>query len=315
MKLSDFQQRAAQGGNSSKSQFPRNCRHVLRVEAGTPSFETLYREMKQVAGNTGRFVEVLPGHMAFRFESFEAHLKFYTFVVSSHIRILRPGEDLLPADMMIGAASLSEKFRECRSRVHEDAFEARLAQHMIGPILGRLNEVKVDYVYQTSLFLRRSIVRYQVLALYRLLDKPNEKGKTGITASIESLLDMARSEDVLSAQQLDKYIRDFAKIKTDGAQGEYDLVQAIRDLRNTQVAHSLIPHTDPTDQLWAHHVSEFADEIFRFMVELEGDLTEATGIALNSLRINADRFRDDTDALWQLLVTEKTPGEEVWERR
>ena len=111
------------------------------------------------------------------------------------------------------------------------------------------------------------------------------------------------------------FARDFEKIKTNGAQGEYDLVQAIRDLRNIQVAHSLIPHTDPTDQLWAHHLAEFADEVFRFVVELEGALTEATGIALSSLRTNGDRFRDNADALWQLLVTEKTPGEEVWKRR
>jgi hypothetical protein len=95
--------------------------------------------------------------------------------------------------------------------------------------------------------------------------------------------------------------------------GEYDLVQAIRDLRNIQVAHSLIPHTDPTEHLWAHHLSDFADNIFSFMVELEGDLTEATGIALDSLRNSADRFRDN--ALWQLIVTERTPAEEVWKRR
>ncbi|WP_377829296.1 hypothetical protein ACFKHW_04265 [Bradyrhizobium lupini] len=186
---------------------------------------------------------------------------------------------------------------------------------MVEPLLGKMTQIKANYIYQTSLFLRRSIVRYLVLALYRLLDKPNEKGKTGVTASIESLLEMARSEDVLSGQQVDQFTRDFEKIKTDGVQGEYNFVQAIRDLRNIQVAHSLIPHADPTDQLWAHHLSDFADEIFRLMVELEGALTEATGVALNSLRTNADRFRDNADALWQVLVTEKTPGEEVWKRR
>jgi hypothetical protein len=315
MKRPEIQQKAAQAGSRAKLQSLKNCRHVLRVEADTPKFGMLYDHMKMVAGDTGRFVEVLPGHMAFHFEGFEACSKFHSFVVSSYVRILRPGEDLLPEGMMIATVSVSEKFKECRSRVHDDAFEARLAERMVGPILGRMTEIKADYVYQTSLFLRRSIVRYLVLALYRLLDKPNERGKTGVTASIESLLEMARTEDVLSGQQLDQFARDFEKIKTDGAQGEYDLVQAIRDLRNIQVAHSLIPYTDPTDQLWAHHLAEFADEVFCFVVELEGALTEATGIALSSLRTNGDRFRDNADALWQLLVTEKTPGEEVWKRR
>jgi hypothetical protein len=297
-----------------RSRFPGNCRHVLRV-SHTSKFNDLYEQMRQLAGNTDRYVEVLPGHLAFHFEDFEAHAKFYSSVVSGHIAILRPGEDILPIDMMLGTVVLSDKFRECRIRVHDDAFEARLAQHMVGPILGKMTQIKVDYIYQSSLFLRRSTVRYLVLALYRLVDKPNETGKTGVTASIESLLDMARSEDVLSGQQIDKYGADFEKIKADGAWGEYDLVQAIRDLRNIQVAHSLIPHSDPTNDLWNHHLSDFADRIFSFMIDLEGDLTEATGIASSSLRTNADRFRDNADALWQLLVTERTSGADVWKRR
>ena len=99
--------------------------------------------------------------------------------------------------------------------------------------------------------------------LYGLLDKPNEKGKTGVTASIESLLEMARSEDILSDQQIKAFTAELEKIKAGGPSGEYDLVQAIRDLRNIQVAHSLIPHADPTDQLWAHDLVDFAEAVFR----------------------------------------------------
>jgi hypothetical protein len=314
VKLTNVERQPGPPASNLKSRFPGNCRHVLRV-AHTAKFNDLYEQMRQLAGNTDRYVEVLPGHLAFHFEKFEAHAKFYSFVVSGHIGILRPGEDIQPIDMMRETASLSDKLKECRLRVHDDAFEARLAQHMVEPVLGKMTQIKVDYIYESSLFLRRSIVRYLVLALYRLLDKPNEQGKTGVTASIESLLDMARSEDVLSGEQIDKHSADFEKIKAEGAWGEYDLVQAIRDLRNIQVAHSLIPHEDPTNDLWNHHLSDFADRIFSFIIELEGDLTEATGIALNSLRTNADRFRDNADALWQLLVTERTLGGDVWKRR
>jgi hypothetical protein len=287
---------------------------VLRV-AHTSKFNDLYEQMRQFAGNTDRYVEVLPRHLAFHFEEFDAHAKFCSSVVSSHIAILRPGEDVLPIDMMVGSASSSDTFKECRLRVHDDAFEARLAQHTVKPVLQNMENIKVDYVYQTSIFLRRSMARYLVLALYRLLDKPNEKGSTGVTASIASLLEMARSEDVLSRRQVNKYTTEFEKIKTDGAWGEYDLVQAIRDLRNIQVAHSLIPHKDPTDEIWAHHLADFADKMFSFMIDLEGDLTEATGTALSSLRLDADRFRDNADVLWHLLVTERTPAENVWDRR
>jgi hypothetical protein len=191
---------------------------VLRLE-DSPKFNDLFAQMKQLAGSTARYVEVLPRHAAFHFESFDACSKFYSYVVSSYVRILRPGEYISIANMMIGAVPLSDKFKECRIRVHDDTFETRLAQNMVSPALSKMNQIKVDYVYQASLFLRRSIVRYLVLALYRLLDKPNEKGKTGVTASIESLLEMARTEDVLSGQQVDKYVRDFEKIKADSAWG------------------------------------------------------------------------------------------------
>ncbi|MCK1383650.1 hypothetical protein [Bradyrhizobium sp. 21] len=304
--------RPLSGGTTKPS---RKCRHVLRVEADTSKFSELYDQMKLLAGDTQRFVEVLPGHAAFHFEKFDVYTAFRSLVVSRHVRILRPGEDLAPEKMMIVATPMSDKFKECRLRVHDDAFEARLAQHIMGPILSRLNEVSVDYIYEPSIFLRRSMVRYLVLALYRLLDKPNEKGATGVTASIQSLLEMARSEDILLPEQLAALERDFEKVKADGADGEYDILTAIREVRNIQVAHSLIPHSDPTDQLWAHHLDNFADEVFRLMVELEGVLTEATGAALNCLRNNADRFRDNTGAFWQLLVTESTPYEDVWRRR
>jgi hypothetical protein len=126
---------------------------------------------------------------------------------------------------------------------------------------------------------------------------------------------MARGEKILSDQQIQKFSADLEKLKADGGQGEYDLVQAIRDLRHLQVAHSLIPHAEPTDQLWAHHLVDFAEGLFALVVDLEAALTEATGVALNDLRTNADRFRGNTAALWQLLITEKTTGEQVWSRR
>lgn len=243
---------------------PRNCRHVVRVDADISKFMVLYDGARACAGNTNRYVEVLPGHMAFNVETLDAYSKLYAFVASLHLRILTPGEDLPPHKMMRGARVVSEKFTACRERVHDDAFETQLALHMVSPLLSsRLSDIKIDYVYQSSLFLRRSIVRYLVLDLYGLLDKPNEKGKTGVTASIESLLEMARSEDILSDQQIKAFTAELEKIKAGGPSGEYDLVQAIRDLRNIQVAHSLIPHADPTDQLWAHDLVDFAEAVFR----------------------------------------------------
>jgi hypothetical protein len=67
-----------------RARFPGNCRHVLRI-SHTSKFNDLYEQMRQLAGNTDRYVEVLPGHLAFHFEDYEAYARFYSSVVSGHI--------------------------------------------------------------------------------------------------------------------------------------------------------------------------------------------------------------------------------------
>jgi AbiU2 len=198
----------------------------------------------------------------------------------------------------------SDKLRACRDRVHDDAFEAQIALQMVEPLLGNtLKLLEVRYLYDSALFLRRALVRYLALALYRLLDKPNGAGRTGITASVPSLLEMAKSEGFLSEAQFQKLAAEFDSIKARGADGEYDLVQALRDLRNIQVAHSLIPWIDPTDQLWAHHLAEFAEAIFDFVVRLESILADSTGVGLSDLRKNAGEFGSSAGQFWKLLTS------------
>jgi len=196
---------------------------------------------------------------------------------------------------------VSEKFHACRVLVHDDAFEAQITLHMVLPLLKNVvRELKRDYLYKSGVFLRRSLTRYLVLALFRLIDKPNESGATGVTASISSLLEMAKAEKVLTDDQIRQFTDDFNEIKSEGAQGEYDLVQAIRNLRTIQVAHSLIPKLDPTDQVWAHDLADFAEAIFNFVVDLEAALEKATGITLTDLRENADAGQ-----FWRALTSMK----------
>lgn len=198
----------------------------------------------------------------------------------------------------------SENFDSCRERVHDDAFEARLALHMTLPLLkNTLKELKPDYLYNSGVFLRRALTRYLALVLCRLLDRPNDRGRTGITASISSLLAMTKAEDVLAEDRVQKFTADFEKIKADAARGEYNLVQALRDLRNIQVAHSLIPWEDPTDQLWAHDLIEFAEAVFNFVVDLEAALSEATSETLKDLRKNSEAFEASAAQFWQVLTS------------
>jgi hypothetical protein len=197
----------------------------------------------------------------------------------------------------------SETFSRCRARVHDDAFEAQIALLMAAPLLNNdLDALAIDYVRKSSIFLRRALVRYLTLALFRLLDKPNERGRTGITVSISGLLEMAKAENVLSDTQYRQLTSEIETIKSSGADGEYDLVQSIPDLRNIQVAHSLIPWDDPTDNLYAHHLFEVAEKIFDYVVDLETILAAATGVTLSDLRANTKAFGSSAGQFWQAMA-------------
>jgi hypothetical protein len=117
-------------------------------------------------------------------------------------------------------------------------------------------------------------------------------------AVIASLLKMAESEGVLSKELTEKLTDELGKIKADGARGEYDMVKAIVALRDIQVAHSLIPWTDPTDQLWSHHLVDFAEAVFKFVVRLDTALADATGVILSDLPKAADDFKESAGEFW-----------------
>ena len=261
--------------------------HVARIDGGPADFEVLFEAAKRFAKDTDRWVEIQPGHMSFHFESEEAYSQFLKF---SEGRKMKPG---------------SEKFQACRRLVHDNGFEAKIASDMVLPLLkNALNELKTKYLRDSGIFLRRALTRYAALVACRLLEEPNESGKTGITASIASLLEMAEAESLLPAEKIAQLRAKFEKIKADAADGKYDLVKSLRDLRNIHVAHSLIPWKEPTD-VWAHHLVDFIDALFQFVTHLETALAEATGITLGDLETNAKSFADSAGQFWRAQTTLK----------
>jgi hypothetical protein len=197
------------------------------------------------------------------------------------------------------AKTPSGQFNTCRKLVCDDAFETQLAAEMATPLLsGTLT--KINEHYPVGVFLRRSLTRYLALVLSRLLDKP-ENGRTGVSASIASLLDMAQTEAILDNTQIERFVSDFEKIKNSAAQGAYDLVRALRDLRNIHLAHTLIPWNRPRDDVAGHHLTDFAEAIFNFVMTLDQALADATSISLADLRKSAEDFRSDVDRFYEAL--------------
>jgi hypothetical protein len=198
----------------------------------------------------------------------------------------------------------STRFGECRELVRSDALEAQRTLRMVVPLLsGALREIKDDYLHSCAVFLRRALARYFALALCRLLEKPDDAGKTGATASISSLLEMTESEGVLSESEVQEFVSEFEVIKMEAAQGEYDLIRALREVRNIQLAHTLIPRNDPTDELWFHHLADFGEEVFDLVVDIDAALAEATGVTLASLPKSADAFALNAAQFWRSLIS------------
>ena len=193
----------------------------------------------------------------------------------------------------------SKQFNTCRKLVFDDALKARLAAEMATPLLGgELTKIKGHY--PVGIFLRRSLTRYLSLVLSRLLDKL-EEGRTGITASIASLLEMAHNERILSGIKIQRFVSDFDKIKTHAAQGQYDLVSALRGLRNIHLAHKLIPWENPSNDVLGHDLIEFAEAIFKFVTRLNQAIATTTSNSLSDARKAANDFQRNVDTFFEAL--------------
>ncbi|SHH25769.1 hypothetical protein [Bradyrhizobium erythrophlei] len=110
---------------------------------------------------------------------------------------------------------------------------------------------------------------------------------------------------LLDAKAIDGLYAEFAGVKMNAAYGEYDLVKSLFGLRNMQIAHSLIPWKEPTDELWGHHLLDFVEAIFGFVVKIEVALTAATGTSLGDLKTSAEAFRDSAGQFWRAQTTLK----------
>ena len=119
---------------------PRDCKYVARVKADQSAFAALFEAADKCANSSDRWAEIQPGYMAFHFEAQAAHLKFCVYVANRNIQLIanddQHDKDLGKAAVQVIKAT-SENFRACRELVHDDAFEAWIALHMVPPLPGR----------------------------------------------------------------------------------------------------------------------------------------------------------------------------------
>jgi hypothetical protein len=172
----------------------------------------------------------------------------------------------LNAEDGIGEWLALTKYSRITGRVKDDAFELIVAVKIVEPLLS--NEPKTD----VPKFLRRILSRYAVLGVTRLM-APIGTGRTGTTASLKSLLQLAGSENILPAEFIEDMNARVSNLETEFEHEGFTL-QDLTHLRHTQIAHTLIPHQD-ANQVWMHAIVEAADKLFEIATEIEKALVDA----------------------------------------
>lgn len=161
---------------------------------------------------------------------------------------------------------MAQKLDDHRKRVKDDAFELILAVKIVEPLLSRQIESGVPT------FLRRILTRYAILGVTRLL-APAETGKTGTTASLRSLIALARRDEAISAEFAARTVAKIDQLAKEFERDGFSLKDLVH-LRHTQIAHTLIPH-QVSKEVWMHTIIEVANALFGLVKEVEETLVAA----------------------------------------
>ena len=148
---------------------------------------------------------------------------------------------------------------DLRKHVLEDAIELAETIGVVRPL------VTQNIVEPTRKFLRRVLARHVVLVLCRLYDQPNATGRTGVTASINGLLDaIEKSPGSLTPDDIKKFRAKSDELKNvyESAGGTFDELTVFR---HTELAHSLHPHDPTTPQIQWYPLEQFSQGTFELV--------------------------------------------------
>ena len=114
------------------------------------------------------------------------------------------------------------------------------------------------------LFVRRQLILQVALAVTRMHDNPGD-GKTGMTASIEALLDAAGR---LTVAHVSSFKAELAELRRRYQLGGGD-PEELRRFRHAELAHSLQRHNEPEAPLLLRPLWDFAHDTFELVSSME----------------------------------------------
>ncbi len=184
-----------------------------------------------------------------------------------------------------------------RQHVIEDAADLMSLLGLLDPIITLPRLKEADDIAHASRLLRKLLTRDLILIVCRLHEPADQRGQTGITASIDSLLDFAAGDiGVQKAEELKaKRKKIIADLEAKGTQfGD------LRIFRNAEIAHSLHRISRNSDNsLYYSSIAGFARETYDLILEIEQELVLYCGLtAFSDLRDLAEAWQRRGGVFW-----------------
>jgi hypothetical protein len=183
-----------------------------------------------------------------------------------------------------------------RQHVIDDIADLTSLIGLLDPIvtLPRLKEA--DDVAHAGRLLRKILSRDVILILCRLHEAADQRGTTGITASIDSLLDYA-APDIGEERTADLKKRRRQIVADLEAQGTK--FADLRAFRTTEIAHSLHRRSRETDNsLYYYSIAEFARNTYDLILEIEQELALIGLTPFSDLRDLTEAWQRRGNAFW-----------------
>jgi hypothetical protein len=191
---------------------------------------------------------------------------------------------------------------DLRNHLLDDAIELMETLGIVTPLVTTAN-VKTP----AQLLLRRLLARHVILVLTRMHATAGT-GRSGITASIDGVLEAAAKNSLLSATEISQFKTRRAALQKDMEPDGVSFTD-INLFRNTELAHSLHPHTANRPGLSWYVIHAFADGTYKLVQDMEAELVKSGAPALRTLPTDKwDEWVDHGRALWKCEAARPRPG-------
>lgn len=182
---------------------------------------------------------------------------------------------------------------DLRKHMLDDAIELMETLGMVDPLAQR-----ADLPTPAHRFLRRILAQHATLIFTRLHSKAG-KGRTGITASIDGVLEAAKQSPLFNPAEIaifqDRREKLLNEMPADGVS-----IKQLNSFRNAELAHSLHPY-QPIQPFPIYVLHTFGDQTYEVVSDIENTLIKCGASTIRTLpRDKYNEWSSYAQALWKL---------------